>query len=455
LDAGCYEVSLGDTTGVGVASQTKKLISYLLAHGVPASRLAGHFHDTYGQAVGNVWAAYECGLRSFDSSIAGLGGCPYAPGAKGNAATEDLVYLFHKAGIDTGVNLDALVEVGEWISKTLARENESRAGKALLAKRGVCLSSPSTKTNMSRPKTRLSWETVETIGDAPTNDELLIQRSGVNIKITLNRPKNGNALTESMIERLTAFFEKAKDEHPRVSRIVITAKGKFFCTGMDLSAQKTRVGRKDDNASSTDLQYRALTRLFRVIDEAPQVTIAAVQGPAFGGGVGLAMACDVRLATRKAWLKLSEVRLGLCPATISKYVTRELGFAFTREAMLSGRPISAGDELAPMGVVVARHLATDEADLSDRLDQYLLELRGSAPVASRMCKDLVTLAWTHAGQETQLEGIRKNFDLMMRPDAEAAYGVGQLQKGVKTVDWDERTLNGVELLASDPLKAKL
>lgn len=444
LDAGCYEVSLGDTTGVGVAQLTRGLITYLLDAGIPASSLAGHFHDTYGQAVANVWTAYQCGLRTFDSSVSGLGGCPYAPGAKGNVATEDLVYLFERAGVNTGVHLDALVETGDWISQALSRENESRAGKALGAKRGAASPTGPSQKNTAKASPALSWENV---GHHDANDELLIQRSGVNIKITLNRPRNGNALTATMIERLTAFFEDAPHKHPNISRIIIAANGKFFCTGMDLSSQSTRVGK---GGSSSELQYQGLTRLFKAIDDAPQVTIACVQGPAFGGGVGLAFACDIRMAVKSAWLKLTEVRLGLCPATISRYVIREMGFAFAREAMLSGRQLSAG-ELAQRGLVA--RLAEDLPGLSDELDRYLVELRGSAPVASSMCKDLVKLAWVHAGQEAQQQGIKANFDSMMRPDAEGAYGVGQLQKGVKVVDWDERTLSGG--VSGGGLKSKL
>lgn len=142
LDMGCYEVSLGDTLGVGTALDVHSLLSHLHESGVSMGRLAGHFHDTYGQAVSNVWAAYDCGVRVFDTSVAGLGGCPYCPGAKGNAATEDAVYLFERAGIDTGVNLDELVAVGAWISAKLDIPNGSRAGAALAAKQGIHESSP-------------------------------------------------------------------------------------------------------------------------------------------------------------------------------------------------------------------------------------------------------------------------------------------------------------------------
>jgi hydroxymethylglutaryl-CoA lyase len=102
---------------------------------VPVERLAGHYHDTYGMAVANVHASYDFGLRVFDSSVAGLGGCPYAKGATGNVATEDLVYLLQGLGADTGIDLARLADCGSWISGVLGRVNGSRVGRALLAKR--------------------------------------------------------------------------------------------------------------------------------------------------------------------------------------------------------------------------------------------------------------------------------------------------------------------------------
>ncbi|POR38869.1 Putative acyl-CoA synthetase YngI [Tolypocladium paradoxum] len=134
LDMGCYEISLGDTVGVGVPTDVPRLVRYLIDAGIPVERLAGHFHDTYGQAIANVWAANDCGTRVFDSSVAGLEGCPYAPGAKGNLATEDLVYTLHRAGFDTGVDLAKLVDAGVWISQQLCVPNSSRAGSALAVK---------------------------------------------------------------------------------------------------------------------------------------------------------------------------------------------------------------------------------------------------------------------------------------------------------------------------------
>lgn len=128
-EAGCYEVSLGDTIGVGTPDRTKALIA-AVAERVPVEHLAGHFHDTYGQALGNVYAAFESGLRAFDASVSGLGGCPFAPGAAGNVATEDLVYLLHGMGMHTGVNLDRLIAAGNFICNRLGQSTQSRVAKA-------------------------------------------------------------------------------------------------------------------------------------------------------------------------------------------------------------------------------------------------------------------------------------------------------------------------------------
>jgi hydroxymethylglutaryl-CoA lyase len=131
---GCYELSLGDTIGVGTADQVRGIIRGV-AGSVSSDRIAMHFHDTYGQGVANVLASLEEGISVFDSSVAGLGGCPYAPGASGNVATEDVLYLLHGLGIETGVDLDAVAEIGGWISDLLNRPNAARAGRAMLAKR--------------------------------------------------------------------------------------------------------------------------------------------------------------------------------------------------------------------------------------------------------------------------------------------------------------------------------
>ena len=126
---GCYEISLGDTIGVGTPRQARAMLEAVAAR-VPMAALAVHFHDTRGQALANVDACLEAGVRVVDSSVTGLGGCPYARGATGNVATEDVLYLLHGNGYETGVALDAVIETGRWISAELGRENGSKVGRA-------------------------------------------------------------------------------------------------------------------------------------------------------------------------------------------------------------------------------------------------------------------------------------------------------------------------------------
>jgi hydroxymethylglutaryl-CoA lyase len=133
-DLGCDMIDLADTIGVGTPRRTQAVFEAALEV-VPAGRLSGHFHDTYGMAVANVYAALELGISTFHSSVAGLGGCPYATGATGNVATEDLLYLFRGLGIETGVDLDEVVDIGQWISGLLGRKGLARSGNAIAAKR--------------------------------------------------------------------------------------------------------------------------------------------------------------------------------------------------------------------------------------------------------------------------------------------------------------------------------
>lgn len=129
---GCHEVSLGDTIGTGTPSATRQLFE-TVGRQVPRGQLAGHFHDTYGQALANIYASLLEGIEVFDSSVAGLGGCPYAKGATGNVATEDVLYMLNGLGIDTGIDLDALISAGQGICAALKRSNGSRVAKARLS----------------------------------------------------------------------------------------------------------------------------------------------------------------------------------------------------------------------------------------------------------------------------------------------------------------------------------
>src|ERR1700722_12325342 len=133
-DLGCDEVDLADTIGVGTVQRIKELIP-AASYEFPIDRLAGHFHDTFGQALANILASIEAGLTTFHSSVAGLGGCPYAPGATGNVATEDVLYLLHGLGLNPGLDVDEVASVGAFICQAIGRPNASKAGAALLAKR--------------------------------------------------------------------------------------------------------------------------------------------------------------------------------------------------------------------------------------------------------------------------------------------------------------------------------
>jgi hydroxymethylglutaryl-CoA lyase len=132
MELGCYEISLGDTIGVGTPLKAQAMID-AVARKVRIERLAVHFHDTYGQALANILAVLERGVAVLDSSVAGLGGCPFAPGAAGNVASEDLLFMLKGLGIETGVDLQALVEAGRYISRFLKRPSGSRVARAMAA----------------------------------------------------------------------------------------------------------------------------------------------------------------------------------------------------------------------------------------------------------------------------------------------------------------------------------
>ncbi|MFG6179574.1 hydroxymethylglutaryl-CoA lyase [Halomonas sp. THAF12] len=133
FDMGCYEVSLGDTIGTGTPLKAKRMLE-AVARDIPMDKLAAHFHDTYGQALANLYAVLEEGVAVIDSSVAGLGGCPYAKGASGNVASEDVAYLLNGLGIESGIDLDKLAETGHWITQAIGRPNRSKASVALAAK---------------------------------------------------------------------------------------------------------------------------------------------------------------------------------------------------------------------------------------------------------------------------------------------------------------------------------
>ncbi len=136
FEMGCHEVSLGDTIGTGTPGKTQAMIE-AVARRVPIKKLAGHYHDTYGMAIANIHASLQMGVNVFDAAVGGLGGCPYAKGASGNVATEDVVWLLQGLGSDCGVDLDKLVDTAAWISGQLGRAPASRVAQAILARRAL------------------------------------------------------------------------------------------------------------------------------------------------------------------------------------------------------------------------------------------------------------------------------------------------------------------------------
>jgi len=141
LGIGSQHIGIADTIGVGTAGQVQDVMARVMRH-VPLTELSGHFHDTYGQALANILACLQMGLHTFDASVAGLGGCPYAKGATGNVATEDVVYLLQGLGIPTGIDLDLLVDAGAFISNVIGRPPASRVARAVLAKRQAAQAQP-------------------------------------------------------------------------------------------------------------------------------------------------------------------------------------------------------------------------------------------------------------------------------------------------------------------------
>ena len=418
---GCYEVGLGDTLGVGTPYDTEKLLRVLFSE-IPPEKLAGHYHDTYGQAVANVFKSYDMGVRAFDSSVAGLGGCPYAKGATGNAATEDLVYLFGKAGVSTGIDLQQLSEVGAWISAKVGQKNNSRAGSALVAKSTPATSSESKVGNI--PTSSLEWKVLSDDG------EHRVSRAGNVVKITLTRTRNGNALSNSMVEGMTRLFnDLAKDQS--VFQIVLEAEGKFFCTGMDLSSSGSTAS---NDPNMKEEYYNKVEALFSAITNSPQTTIAVIDGLCYGGGVGVAFACDVRLVSSNVRFTMTEIKLGLSPATISRHIVRELGIPFAREAMLSGRTLNP-QELQSIGAI--HGIADSKEGLQTMAAEYLDNLHNCAPRSAAAIKELVRLSWTDPGGEDQTKYVKQVFLDMIAPGSEGEFGMSQFRKKIKKIDWGQ------------------
>ena len=419
LQMGCYEVGLGDTLGVGTPWDTQTLLRVLLSE-IPADKLAGHYHDTYGQGVSNVSKSYEMGIRSFDSSVAGLGGCPYAKGATGNVATEDIVYMFEKSGVPTGVDLEKLAAIGDWMSREVGVKNSSRAGPAIVAK-SKSESATTAKRETEAPE-KPEWNVISDTG------EHRVSRSGNTVKLTLTRTQNRNALSNSMVDGITKLVNDLTND-PTVFNIVLDAEGKSFCSGLDLSSSGSAAS---NNQDQKDAYYEKIEALFSSIANSPKTTIAVVDGPCYGGGVGLAFACDIRLVSANARFTMTEIKLGLSPATISRHMIREWGIPLARETMLSGREVTP-TELRAVGAV--HGIARDSDDLQDMAEKYLQNLKNCAPGSATACKELVRLGWTDPGGLEQSRYVKELFRNMMLPGSEGEHGMQQFRAKNRKVDW--------------------
>lgn len=271
-------------------------------------------------------------------------------------------------------------------------------------------------------KVRRTWDLIEDTG------EYHVTRSGTAMKITLTRPRNGNALTDSMLLGLTNIYRNLADD-PSVYQVILASEGKFFCTGMDLSGNTNTTG-----ASEESTYYGKVFDLYQAIDHVPQTTIALVNGPCYGGGVGLTFVCDVRLVSPRARWTMSEVKIGVSPAIISKYMVREWGSSLAREAMMSGREI-APETLKPTGAI--HGISSEVKPLDELLDEYLDQLQMAAPRAASINKGLARLAWSDPDGADQAAAISNTFANMMAPHSEGRHGIEQFQKKVKTFSWEK------------------
>jgi hydroxymethylglutaryl-CoA lyase len=210
--------------------------------------------------------------------------------------------------------------------------------------------------------------------------------------------------------------------------VILESEGKYFCTGMDLS------GKTETANSGESSYYSKVVALYDALDHVPQTTIAVVDGPCYGGGVGLTFACDVRLVSSRARWTLSEVKIGVSPAVISKYLVREWGPSIAREGMISGREF-APEELHRVGAI--HRISSEETPLPSLVDGYLDQLEKCAPRSAAINKELTRVAWDHPESETQASLIQKTFENMMVPGSEGEHGIGQFRKKAKTFKWSD------------------
>ncbi|KAH7080778.1 ClpP/crotonase-like domain-containing protein [Paraphoma chrysanthemicola] len=261
------------------------------------------------------------------------------------------------------------------------------------------------------------------------DDHVTSRRDGSALFLTLNNVAKANSVSANMLHSLQVAFESA-DQDDEITAVVLTGNGKFFCTGMDFSSDG------DANAELSpelhDQKYHKAVRLFDTISSCTKTTIALVNGSCYGGGNGIVFACDIRIAVRGAKFVLSEVKRGLSPATISRYLVREWGTSLAREAMVTGRVVGI-EELFPLRAV--HHAVEDIVEGQKRVVEVLEGLKSCAPRAVAQSKRLVNAVYEENSRESG-QVIKEVFLDMTKPSDEADYGISQFRKGVRTVDWE-------------------
>ncbi|ODQ52395.1 ClpP/crotonase [Saitoella complicata NRRL Y-17804] len=258
--------------------------------------------------------------------------------------------------------------------------------------------------------------------------------------ITLQSP----ALTDEAITALTEQFNDLAHNSDIHTIVLTSAHPKFFCTGLYLGSSGSVA-----TGAAVEKRFAQLKGLFDSVDQCPKTTVALINGACFGGGVGLAFSCDIRIAVKQATFTLSEVKLGLVPATISKCVVREWGPALSREAMITARPVRAA-ELHERGII---HAIVDDLKAGQQeVNKYLNFLRGGAPRAQSQVKELVrTIAEDTA--ETYQTKIKEIYIDMMGPSEEAKLGLDAFRKATKAKD--KKPVDWVALLRKNRTKPKL
>ncbi len=360
--------TLADTTGTATPARLAEVLALTgTDHGL-------HLHDSRGTALVNAYAGFQAGVRRFDTSLGGLGGSPFAPGAGGNLATEDLVLLMEDLGIDTGVALDELLG-GQSMARRRALGGHAQPGLSGRSARGACAMSGLVHAQTSRGITTL----------------------------TLDSPANRNALSNQLLEELGAGIEAARAD-PDVRALVLTGTGTVFCSGADLSTP--------GSVASAPV---TLVDVLEMLTQFPKATMVVLNGHVRAGGIGLVAAVDVVVAPPQATFAFSEVRLGVSPAIISVVATRVMAPRAVSRYMLSGEVFDAKVALeAGLVSVVA-----DDAALENVVSELSAALSLGEPRAVLETKALLRALPTLSSKEGFARAEALSAELFATDEAKA------------------------------------